>query len=353
MAGFTRGLLVAVCVMFSLSAAAAVGLPVNAARDAKEYAGNFPNSGVQSTKNGNDGNSYSSVDFSDWIAYIWTEARTFDFLLVEQVPNSVVGHYEVSIAKPGVSVPRLSGDGWEEDWVSLGVFGEGTLVPTNGNPSNAFAMNAFATNVYDPAQGTAGVRIDVYAYGNGTNPLHCKLREVWAFDGYAGNNMALQANFDPLDQDGNRLNAVWGNTDATKRFNDESMVWAQNYTAANSAYVYFTFDDAVTLDACIIAGGNGAANEYLRDFSIQYFNYTEGEWMNALEITGNTDLVFQRGFDRAGTSDLWRLYVALGNPSGGTRISEIMLFGEIPPIPEPATMGLLALGGLAVLRRRK
>jgi len=47
--------------------------------------------------------------------------------------------------------------------------------------------------------------------------------------------------------------------------------------------------------------------------------------------------------------------LTLLNSGGGSNyISDLQLFGQVyvPPIPEPATMSLLALGGLALLRRR-
>ncbi|MCL2701179.1 MAG: PEP-CTERM sorting domain-containing protein [Phycisphaerae bacterium] len=53
------------------------------------------------------------------------------------------------------------------------------------------------------------------------------------------------------------------------------------------------------------------------------------------------------GFDKAGR------YVILANPTGGVNIYVQELAISASPIPEPATMTLLALGGLAMLRRRK
>jgi len=87
-------------------------------------------------------------------------------------------------------------------------------------------------------------------------------------------------------------------------------VFASNVSA--SGYVYFR--DMVTGDPIEITGGK-----------------LRMSWDDSGEPSGTTG---------------W-------NGGGGRELSEILLFGyALAPIPEPATMSLLVLGGLALLRRR-
>ena len=74
-----------------------------------------------------------------------------------------------------------------------------------------------------------------------------------------------------------------------------------------------------------------------------FLDPTDPEGKRLLEVTGKK--VRLSWADSLSGSD--------NNPGGGREINEFQLFGYIPVIPEPATMTLLALGGLALLRRRR
>ncbi len=94
-----------------------------------------------------------------------------------------------------------------------------------------------------------------------------------------------------------------------------------------------------------IAGGNTVVDSYTADTS--YINFTANS-TGTLTILGNT-----------AKSDFENLYISgailyNGSNAGGFD-SNFAYNGEssISAIPEPATMSLLALGGIAMLRRRK
>jgi len=321
---FKRSLLTAVFSMISLSALA--GLPTNVANEGKAYAGSIPPQGIANVF---DGNSLSQIDFAHYVAIIWDEARTLDRVIMEQCPGYVVPSYAIQVAKAGVTNPDPTTN---DDWYTVATF---TGIAANSAPSFAF----------DVDWATTGVRFvvdDVGTLGNG------RMREIWAFENYT--NVAPLATF----------SAPGWSPGAS--FNDETttiQVHSQaDPIATGRQYVYATFDELVTLDASCIVGGSSNAAELLIDYKIWFWDYTlgdDGDWAVALSVVGNTARTDWRDFDVAGTSDQWRLEVikATGsgtNPDNWARISEIMLFA---PIPEPATMTLLALGGLALLRRRR
>ena len=310
---FTRSrfMAVAVCAMSALSATAAVmpDFPTNVAPLGTVYAGSLIPQGNACV---NDGNIMTNADFSDWVAVVWNTPQTLDRIIVDLRSGYEIPLYEVQIAKPNVANPDYTNDA---DWYSLGQF---------SSPNYAFS----------PAWATAGVRVKALDYGGfGV----ARIGNIWAFENY--DNLALQATFS---------SAGWG----SQGFNDER--FSQLYNGgwpSGDTYIYATFNDGpVTLAGSCIVGGSGADNEYLVEYTIEYYDYDLADWVEALSVTGNTNKMDWRTFDQEGTSDQWRLNVIhVNDANSGARVSEIMLFA---PVPEPATMTLLVLGGCLALRRR-
>jgi hypothetical protein len=95
-------------------------------------------------------------------------------------------------------------------------------------------------------------------------------------------------------------------------------------------------------------------------FTLKAWDVTAGEngdWRVLATVTGwqAMDMVYSLNLDEAVLTDTIRLEVTTPRspsnvPGGAFGISEFYIYAAIP---EPATMSLLALGGLALLRRRK
>jgi len=341
--------------MFSLSALAAI--PTNVARDAmvvyEAPGGHVPPQG--NIGRVNDGDLRTQLDITGWITLIWEDAQVFDFLLVEQNPGNVAGWYEIQIAAPGISYLDLDPAN-DLHWVTLGTFGaEDAFIPSGTSQvSNGLWMNHFSADLYDPTLGTVGVRFNLLNAGDTGNGGAARIREIWAFQGF--NNVAPQATFSAPGWDG------------VVRLNDESFVrqcdipTSRMFADGNkdnldpenriNRFIYATFAEAVTLDGCGLIGGSGADVECMSAYDLAYFDSTlgeEGEWVTVLEVRNNTDKIVWSSFAQA-TSDQWRFHFVGADHDGYGRVSEIMLFAAIP---EPATMTLLALGGLSLLRRRR
>ena len=331
-----RGFLVMVCVAVSWSALAAT----NVAKDGTLWVGSTTQ-GDNYRLNVRDGESLSQLDFSGYVAILWDAPRAIDKFIIEQCPGYVIPGYTIQIAKEGVQHPDLEND---DHWYTV-------------TSATGVAANSYPTVVFEPGWATAGVRF-VADNTTGVSGSVARIREIWAFEQY--NNLAPLATFTVadgwfIDQSSPRFGPT------INGFNDECTTIQSHSNgdpiALGRQYVYATFDELVTLDSSCIIGGSAAMGEVLIDYKIQYFDYGLGDWATALTVTDNTSRTDWRAFDAIGTSDQWRLYVEKAKHNNGTdnwpRISEIMLFGSIAPVPEPATMTLLALGGLALLRRRR
>jgi hypothetical protein len=324
---------------------AAVSLPVlaatNVAKDGTLWVG--------STTQGDnyrsfvvDGESLTQLDFSGYVAVTWDDPRPLGRVIVEQCPGYVIAGYSIYIAAQGCTDPNPAQWTDPAQWTLVKqVTGAGN----GSDPSYAFT----------PDHATAGV-LFVTDDLTGANGGVARIREIWAFENY--DNLSPQAKFTVADgwfitNPGSEIKRING-------FNDECTTIQSHSNGdpvTRGQYVVATFDEFVRLDSSCIVGGSSAASERLVDYLIQYFDYDlgdEGDWVTVLTVTGNTKRTDERVFDiTTGESDRWRLCInsAQGISDNWARISEIMLFGSV--VPEPATMTLLALGGLAMLRKRR
>ncbi|MCL2701801.1 MAG: PEP-CTERM sorting domain-containing protein [Phycisphaerae bacterium] len=117
-------------------------------------------------------------------------------------------------------------------------------------------------------------------------------------------------------------------------------------------FVGVDFGGVVHLQGLLIETCAAQGQYDWRNFDVQY--YLDGEWITfgRANVSGG-DLYWVDFGDEGVLAEKIRLYgsVAGGNaPPRDKFISEIMAFAVIP---EPATMTLLALGGMALLRRRR
>jgi len=106
-------------------------------------------------------------------------------------------------------------------------------------------------------------------------------------------------------------------------------------------------------------GGPVATTEQLGEVSVVFDDQTNGVIPNGLLITIVIDTT---GFVHGESFDLMLVGTDVGDsyfdgvevPFGGTPIIDpVVINGTINIVPEPATMVLLAFGGLAMLKRRK
>jgi len=331
----TRGLLAAVFATMSWSALAAAVMPTNASA--------LGSISVDVTKHGHgdqlvDGNAFTQLDFQGWAALVWADGpRTIDRVIVEQCPNYVIANYDIQIAKAGVNSPDPAND---EHWETVQAFrdmsgGSAPVFSFDNRTTSGVRFLAIPNNVIDPdlyeESDPAGAHYGAFDVG--------RLRNIWAYENYFGNNLSLEATFSAPGWTG------------VGEFNDGSVV-SQTHTGnlATSPDVFATFTDAVELGGCYIVGGSGAVSEHLIDYDLLYRDLDTGLWEVALSVRGNDQKSLFSEFTAPAAAE-WCLHIYDADYSNGSaRVSEIMLLAAIP---EPATMTLLTLGGLTLLRRRR
>jgi len=152
------------------------------------------------------------------------------------------------------------------------------------------------------------------------------------------------------DENSGRTVGVWGlvegydliatEQDGTRRWSD--LIW-----------IDIDLGDVRRIDEVV---GLWSADGYGTDFQVRYMD-ENGKWC---DVIGKT--IAQFGGTRATSvmfdgvdAQYWQIYgavfgIASGDKMNNCGFNQILMYGK--PIPEPMTMSLLVLGGLAMLRRR-
>lgn len=137
-------------------------------------------------------------------------------------------------------------------------------------------------------------------------------------------------------------------------------VWLDPAVTVSASNNYLQFDMGIaktvtTLGLCQLTGGEGGPSEKLTSVRLELSNdpsFTSGVTgfnFASLELAGYMQLDF------ASTTARYARLIATGRETSGktlwySGLWELQLF---EPIPEPATLALLALGGLALISRRR
>jgi len=357
---FTRGLLVAVVfAMVSLSAVAGIspGTGQTTANGGMAfYGGNIP--GTHSVGAINNGSASGNLDFDGWCAVVWAEPRWFDLIIVDQYHAGPFNSYSIQVA---YSVP----DGWVQangvenwEWVSVERGGATTFTDkcfafSPGEIAGVrFVRTEYLWHLEDP------VNHVMIGYNSAIPASFNRCREIWCFDRYR-DNLASRASFTAT---GIVAPITWsvqpGGAEAPSLLTDLGMLEEiRTNILANGPCIYVDFrdslegDEQITIDGFMIAGGT--AGEVMGSFTLEYSLNDGTTWETAF-TNATTDQYMVLGEFAPITASYWRFcFTGSGDNAGGyARVSEIMMFGVAGEVPEPATMVLLALGGLSLLRRR-
>jgi hypothetical protein len=135
-------------------------------------------------------------------------------------------------------------------------------------------------------------------------------------------------------------------------------------TGSGEQYVGVNFGEEKRIQGLLISTSAFGDQYAWKNFDVQAWVYVDdlGDYgwvtLGQASQASNTDLYWVDFGEGGVETSKIQLYGCVGdedngNHPDGKRISAIMAFEVVPPIPEPATMVLLALGGLAILRRRR
>jgi len=254
----------------------------------------------------------------------WAEAQVLGTILLvsplDQSRNSVGNMYVATVANPQPS-----------DWV---------LVDSFDLLTNSWALfDINRTNVY-------GVKIEVTG-GDTQVPIdHLNYAYQIGSIGFFAERMTDVAFGKPtIASDGVTSK---GNMTAWRLVNDNNNATGRFFGNGPDQYVGVDFQGGVQLQGLLVDTCSYSGYEF-GHFDVQV--YRNGGWVSlgtAIQPTGD-DMIWIDFGPGGEYAEQVRLFGDASGPHGGRIINGIMAFAVVP---EPATMSLLALGGLALLRRR-
>jgi len=265
---------------------------------------NFAASGTPSYNPGgnlasiNDQMYATQQDCVGYSAIAFGGVKSFGNIILEECPGYVAAAVDIQVAKPGVTSPNGAND---NDWVTVK-----SATGTSAGPAEISVGNEDHWN-------SAGVRLKIIDASNAPCGGVARPRELWVFDDLSM-NLARSA-------------AVTAYGATTTILNDER--WdQQTYTGSgvsvgSPGYVTLTWSAAKTIGSVIASGGGGAANEALKDFTVQYSS--GGAWVTCATVTGNTTKNRTCIFTPVTTTAI-RLAITSADGDNLGRITEVMAF---------------------------
>jgi hypothetical protein len=149
---------------------------------------------------------------------------------------------------------------------------------------------------------------------------------------------------------------TWYDAPVELRSWDNSMTWAANLTVGNTTAGTWRLPTALNQD------GTGPVLGYVTDSEMGHLYYVE-----LGNVSGNGGFVYKGPFTNLPSSPYWsgtgtpgsgcawnfRFYDGLQDYSYGSYLPYYALAVHAGNVPEPATMSLLCLGALSLIRRKK
>ena len=271
-------------------------------------------------------------------------------------------------ASEGASLTKYYIDGWNEgdaDWTELTSYeyvnGDGVRTAKTGTRFGLYGDNSLAI----PA-GNVGeyqyIRVRVmeadYTYGSANRGGPGLLAIEPMGNGYLAEEKVNWANkqFNTtitghnLTWNRGKLNSGYLFDDESDRTGDGAWDSTSKPWTRPDMYIEINLGTARTINELVaIWDGDYAAREFTLSYSGNGDKYYDVEAVFARVNGGMTSATFGEI-----TAQYWRIsYVvsASSNPERLVLFNQIMMYG--PAVPEPVTMSLLAVGGLALLRRRR